>query len=369
MRTIEVSLQDRSYNILIGNGILARAGRILKEVAETPNLVIVSNSKVMQLHGVSLLDSLKRAGFEAKLVRVPDGERFKTLAIVESIYRQLIRFRADRKTLMVAFGGGVIGDMAGFAAATYLRGVPFVQVPTTLLAQIDSAVGGKTGVNLREGKNLVGAFYQPKMVLIDPLVLLTLPRREFASGVFEALKYGIIWDARLFDLIARKHQRFPQEDKAGLERMIAECVAIKAEVVSRDERESQLRMVLNFGHTFGHALEAATGYARYTHGEAVGHGMIMATQLAAKLKKIEPAEAQSIQEVIAGVSHMPSVHDLDWRRVLDHMSSDKKVVRQQLRFIIPRRTGQVEVLQNPPLDVVREVVASYLRMGSKARQC
>jgi 3-dehydroquinate synthase len=312
---------------------------------------------------------VQRAGFTVKTIRVPDGERYKTLVTIESVYRQLARFRADRKTLIVAFGGGVIGDMVGFAAATYLRGIPFVQIPTTLLGQIDSAIGGKTGVNLREGKNLVGAFYQPKMVLIDPLVLLTLPRREFASGVFEALKYGIIWDARLFDLIARNHQRFPQKDKPGLERMIAECVAIKADIVSRDERESQLRMVLNFGHTFGHALEAATGYARYTHGEAVGHGMIMATQLAARLKKIDLTEAQSILRAITGVSRLPSVDDLDCHRVLDHMFSDKKVTRRQLRFIIPRRTGLVEILQNPPLDVVKKVVASYLRMGPDATQC
>jgi len=253
--------------------------------------------------------------------------------------------------------------MAGFAAATYLRGIPFAQIPTTFLGQIDSAIGGKTGVNLNAGKNLVGAFYQPKMVLIDPLVLLTLPRREFVSGLYEALKYGIIRDPLLFQLISRKYQSLPKGDPKSLERIITDCVAIKAEIVSQDERESGLRMVLNFGHTIGHALEAATHYRRFTHGEAVGHGMIMATQLATKLNKIDPLEAQSIRRVIAGVSRMPKIQDLHCRLLMNHMLSDKKIVNRQIHFVIPRGIGRVEIVRDVPVDTVRQVITAYLQDG------
>ncbi|HVN80568.1 MAG TPA: 3-dehydroquinate synthase [Terriglobia bacterium] len=363
MKTVRVSLAERGYPIIIGNGVLARAGELLSGIAAHPLIVVVTNSKVMNLHGQTLLEPLRTAAFSVKIIKVPDGEQYKTLAIVDFIYQQLARLRADRKTLLVAFGGGVIGDMAGFAAATYLRGIPFVQVPTTFLGQIDSAIGGKTGVNLSAGKNLVGAFYQPRTVLIDPLVLLTLPRREFLSGLYEALKYGIIKNPQLFQIIARKQQKLPEKDPKSLERIITECVAIKAEIVSRDERESGLRMVLNFGHTLGHALEAATNYSRFTHGEAVGHGMIMATLLATKLNKINPREAQSIQEVLAGVCRMPKVQDLDCGHLMNHMLSDKKIDNRKVRFVIPRRIGRVEIVQDTPVDVVREIVSGYLQSG------
>jgi 3-dehydroquinate synthase len=363
MKTVRVSLEERSYPIIIGNGILARAGRLLSRIAAHPLVVVVSNSKVMNLHGQTLLESLRRAAFSVNTIKVPDGEQYKILATVEFMYQQLARFRADRKTLLVAFGGGVIGDMAGFAAATYLRGIPFVQIPTTFLGQIDSAIGGKTGVNLSVGKNLVGAFYQPRMVLIDPLMLLTLPRREFVSGLYEALKYGVIRNPLLFQLITRKHQKLPREDSKSLERIIAECAAIKADIVSRDERESGLRMVLNFGHTLGHALEVATNYSRFTHGEAVGHGMIMATQLAVKLNKIDPREAQSIQQALAGVCRMPKVQDLDCRLLMNHMLSDKKIDNRKIRFVIPRGIGRVEIVQDAPVDAVRQIVSAYLQSG------
>jgi len=365
MKTVRVSLAERSYPIIIGNGVLARAGRLLSGIAAHPLIVVVTNSKVMNLHGQSLLEPLRTSAFSVKIIKVPDGEQYKTLATVDLIFQQLASFRADRKTLLVAFGGGVIGDMAGFAAAAYLRGVPFVQIPTTFLGQIDSAIGGKTGVNLSAGKNLVGAFYQPRMVLIDPLVLLTLPRREFLSGLYEALKYGIIRKPLLFQLIARKQQKLPREDPGSLERIIAECAAIKAEIVSRDERESGLRMILNFGHTLGHALEAATNYSRFTHGEAVGHGMIMATQLAAKLNKIDPNEARSIQEVLVGLCPIPEVQDLDCGLLMNHMLSDKKIDSQKIRFVIPRRIGRVEIIQDTPVNVVRTIVSAYLKSGPR----
>ncbi len=369
MKNLYVALQNRSYQIRIGNGVLQQAGQLLKHSHHGRSLVVLSNSKVMSLHGDQLLRSLEQARFSVQSILVPDGERFKNLCTVESIYRRLVRLKADRRTLLIAFGGGVIGDMAGFVAATYLRGVPFVQIPTTLLGQIDSAIGGKTGVNLDEGKNLVGAFYQPELVLSDPLLLLTLPRREFLSGIYEALKYGIIWDAGLFRLISRKHQRFPQEDQKSLERVITACAAIKAEVVSKDERESELRMVLNFGHTIGHALEAATGYRRFTHGEAVGHGMIMATHLAARLNKMDPEEGRLVQKVIASVSCLPSVRDLETRRLLRHLQSDKKVLNRQIRFVIPRSIGTTEILSDTPVELLKDVISAYIRRGPDVFPC
>ena len=293
-------------------------------------------------------------------VAIPEGERHKTLSTVEAIYQKLARSRVDRKTMLIAFGGGVIGDIVGFVGATFLRGIPYIQIPTTLLAQVDSSIGGKTGVNLSQGKNLVGAFHQPKSVIIDPLVLRTLPQREFCSGVYEALKYGVIRSAPLFNLIDRGHSRFREKDKSGLEKEIIECVRIKADIVSRDERESQLRMILNFGHTIGHALEAATKYSKLTHGEAIGHGMIMATQLAVNLRKIDAVEALKIQEAIAGIAALPSLHLLKSRQVVQHMLSDKKFMEDRLQFVLPVRIGQAEICSDTPREAVEEVLQSYL---------
>ena len=252
----------------------------------------------------------------------------------------------------MAFGGGVVGDMVGFAAATYLSGIPYIQIPTTLFAQIDSAIGGKTGVNLKGGKNLVGAFYPPMAVIEDPSLLVTLPAREFHSGLYETIKYGIIRSRDLFDLIAQKHVRFPHNNKTRLEQIVAECAAIKAEVVSLDERESGLRMILNYGHTIGHALEVATQYQLLTHGEAIGHGMIMASQLAEALGKIKAAEAQEIIRVVQQLAPLPSIHTLRPQQVFRYLLSDKKIIAQRLTFVLPVRIGAVEIVSDVPRPAV-----------------
>ena len=360
MKTIHVDLEERSYDIHVGNGILGQAGKILRDLNPSKKGIVISNSKILALHGERLIDSLQRAHLLVETIALPDGERYKTLATVEAIYKKLVRFRVDRKTMLIAFGGGVIGDIVGFVGATFLRGISYIQIPTTLLAQVDSSIGGKTGVNLIQGKNLVGAFYQPKSVIIDPLMLLTLPEREFCSGVYEALKYGVVRSASLFNLVDRKHSRFPEKDKSGLEKMIIECVKIKAHIVSSDERESQVRMILNFGHTIGHALESATRYRKLTHGEAIGHGMIMATQLAVKLRKIDPVAALKIQQAIARIAALPSLHSLKWRQVFQHMLSDKKFIDDRLQFVLPVRIGQVEIYPDTPRETVEEVIQSYL---------
>lgn len=363
MKTVHVALKERSYNVHIGNGILDRAGKLLAQLDLSRQAVVISSASILSQHGSRLLNSLRQAKLSIEVVSASEGERFKTLSTVESICRKLAQARADRKTVLIAFGGGVIGDVVGFVAASYLRGVPYVQVPTTLLAQIDSSIGGKTGVNLAEGKNLVGAFYQPKAVIIDPLVLLTLPRREFHSGIYEALKYGVIRRAPLFDLVDRRHGDFPERDKSSLERMIVQCVGLKAEIVSQDEREGRLRMILNFGHTIGHALEAATRYQLLTHGEAIGHGMIMATQLARKLDKISVRDAWRIEEAVRKISPLPCIHKLSWKRIFSPMLADKKFAGQRLKFVLPRKIGQVEI-QDTPIEAVEETVRCYLQSES-----
>jgi 3-dehydroquinate synthase len=360
MKTVHVALQERSYDIYIGRGLLDRAGKVLAQQDLSKRAVVVSSAGILSAQGSRLLNSLRRANFSIEVVTSVEGERFKTLATVQSICRKLAKARVDRKTLLIALGGGVIGDIVGFVAASYLRGVPYVQVPTTLLAQIDSSIGGKTGVNLAEGKNLIGAFYQPRAVIVDPSALLTLPRREFHSGIYEAIKYGVIRKAALFDLVDQHNGYFPEEHQTALERMIVECVALKAEIVSRDEREGRLRMILNFGHTIGHALEAATHYRLLTHGEAIGHGMIMATQLAKGLGKISDPDARRIEEVVGRISQLPSIYKLSWKRILRPLLADKKFVGQRLNFVLPRKIGRVEI-QETTQEAVEETVRSYLR--------
>jgi 3-dehydroquinate synthase len=364
MNTVQVALGARSYSIRVGNGILSLTGTLLEELQPAKTTIVISSKTILSLHGERLFRSLRRAGFESEPVVIPEGERHKTLATLEKIYRALSRLHANRKTLLIAFGGGVIGDVAGFAAASYLRGLPYVQVPTTLLAQIDSSIGGKTGVNLPSGKNLVGAFHQPRAVIADPLLLSTLPPRELRSGLYEALKYGVIRSAGLLELVEKKHTRFPKRDKQSLEEMITECARIKAEIVGKDETESELRMVLNYGHTLGHALEAATQYKVFTHGEAIAHGMIMANQLAEQLNGLDGSEAARINAAIQGIAPLPRPRRLGWAEVYRHMLSDKKFVDQKFRFVLPRRVGQIDIVRDVPRSAVQSVLRSYLHAES-----
>jgi 3-dehydroquinate synthase len=364
MTTIQVALEARSYSIMVQNGVIGQTGSLLKTIHPAQNAIVISSKTILSLYGERLFRSLRNGGFQVEEVIIPEGERHKTLATLEKIYRALSRLRANRKTLLIAFGGGVIGDVAGFAAASYLRGLPYVQVPTTLLAQIDSSIGGKTGVNLPSGKNLVGAFHQPLAVIVDPLLLSTLPLRQLRSGLYEALKYGVIRSAALLDLVERKHKHFPKRDKQTLQQMIAECARIKADIVSRDETESELRMVLNYGHTLGHALEAATHYKALTHGEAIAHGMIMANQLAEQLNGLDANEAERINDSIRAIALLPRPRRLRWTEVYRHMLSDKKFVDQKFRFVLPRRVGQVDIVKDVPRSAVQSVLRSYLHAES-----
>jgi 3-dehydroquinate synthase len=314
--------------------------------------------------------ALRQAGLEPLPCLIAPGERAKTLRTAERIWSFLIAERFERGEGIVALGGGVVGDLAGFVAATYQRGIPVVQLPTTLLAQIDSSVGGKTAVNHPLGKNLIGAFHQPSAVIIDPVVLTTLPRREFQAGLYEAIKYGIIRDAALARSIETGIDRLLALDPSRLVPLIARCCQIKAEVVAMDEREGGLRRILNYGHTVGHALEAVTDYRRFRHGEAVGEGMKCAADLAAALGLLAADQKDRIGALIDAVGPRPRLDDLDVSAILEAMTRDKKVVAGRLSFILPTGIGEVIIRDDVPPRLVRQRVQALVtppRAGRPAR--
>ncbi len=290
-----------------------------------------------------------------------DGERAKTLSAVESLAERLVRAGADRGSVLLAVGGGVTGDVTGFLASIYMRGIACVQAPTTFLAQVDAAIGGKTGVNLAAGKNLLGTFHQPRLVLVDPEVLMTLPERDYRAGLFEALKCGVIRDRKIFEFMERERARILRRDPKALAWLIAACVRVKAAVVAADERESGLRRILNFGHTVGHALEAATGYRRLRHGEAVGWGMVAATEIGRVMGKTNSATASRIERTVAAYGPLPRLH-VSAEEVLRRLAADKKTVGGVTHFVLPRRIGQVEIVADVPARVVARAV-ERLRQG------
>jgi 3-dehydroquinate synthase len=354
MTRVEIALPPRPYAAWIESGLLDRVGVRLCEVLNAerrPRLFVVTVPPVRRRWGKKLLTSLSGAGFQAKLLEMSDGETSKKLATVEMLAQQLTKLRADRDAVIVAFGGGVVGDVAGLLASLYMRGVKLVQVPTTVLAQVDASIGGKTGVNLQAGKNLVGTFHQPLAVLIDPEVLSTLPEREFRAGLFESLKCGVIGNPELFNRLEKVAPKALRKDAALLEWVIAESVKLKAAVVAADERERALRRVLNFGHTIGHALEAESGYRRFLHGEAVAWGMIAAAEIARAIGFCQSGTTERITEAALGFRHLPSVRARS-RDILRLLQTDKKTRNGHVHFVLPREIGKVEVVNNVPEKVV-----------------
>ena len=336
----------------------ARLDALLAESGFAGRQVIVSSPGVWKAVREHLPPSMGRAD----PVLMPDGERHKHLSTVSRVYDGLLKANADRGTVVVAIGGGVVGDTAGFAAATFLRGLSLVHVPTTLLAQVDSSIGGKVGVNHPLGKNLIGAFYQPRAVVIDPRSLLSLPRREFRAGLYEVIKYGLIASAGLFERVRTSLPAVFGRSEEALVPIIAECCAIKAGVVERDEREQGERRHLNFGHTIGHALEAVTSYRRFRHGEAVGYGMLAAARLALARRALSRTAHEALQELIAALGPMPPVGDLSATEALAAVRRDKKVVRGTLHFVLPTGIGRVEIVN----DVSeRELVTAMRGLGLK----
>lgn len=341
MQTVTVHLGDRSYPIHIGDGILAGIGNLLQQLGLWGKIAVITNPTVAQLYLDTVYDALSRAGFAVSPVLIPDGEEHKQLTSLSDVYDRLIEERFERKSCVLALGGGVVGDLAGFAAATYLRGVPLVHVPTTLLAQVDSSVGGKTGVNHRDGKNLIGAFYQPRLVLIDVAVLQSLPQREIVAGLAEVIKYGVIADPALFKLLEEKIEKFVGLDRALLTQVIATSCAIKAKVVERDEQEDEYRAVLNFGHTIGHALEAATGYRKYLHGEAVAIGMVQAAAISAQQGFCDQRSSERICKLITKAGLPVEIpRDLSMENLIQGMEVDKKAVGGKVNFVMCAGIGK-----------------------------
>src|SRR5215470_11233433 len=363
MVRIPISTPSHNYDALIEQGALSRAGTILKELfGANLSLFIVTVSPVRRRWGKGLLRSLGAAGFPTRVIEMPDGERFKRLSTMESLAEDLLRGGADRRSVVIAFGGGVVGDVAGMLASVYMRGIKLVQIPTTVQAQLDAAIGGKTGVNLCSGKNLIGTFYQPELVLIDPATLATLPEREFRAGMYEALKCGVIGNEELFTRLERTSIKELRRDSDLLGWTIAESVRLKARVVAADEREGDLRRVLNFGHTIGHALEAATGYRHFLHGEAVAWGMIAAAHIATAMCLCDRPVYERIRNAVLTWGKLPEV-TLSGEKAMTLIKGDKKTEAGVLHFVLPREIGKVEVVKEVPEHVIISALAEIRRLS------
>lgn len=358
MRVVKVRLKERSYPILIGKGLLRRLGPECDKLELGQRCAVISDRHVAPLYGEAALLSLANAGFKPFLITVPAGETAKSLNNVQACYDQLAAHRLERKSFIVALGGGVVGDLAGFVAATYLRGIDFVQAPTTLLAQVDSSVGGKVGVNLKAGKNLVGAFYQPRLVLCDLESLKSLPVRQFRSGLAEVIKYGIIYDADFFARLEHDLPKLLAHDEETLARVVARCCEIKAEVVGQDEKESGLRAILNFGHTIGHAIEAISGYGAYLHGEAISIGQVAAARLSASQLGLAKGEVARMNTLFhrSGLPTTIALNTTQRARLLQAMQLDKKVSDGEVQFVLASKIGKVAWGKKVPRAVIEELL-------------
>ena len=359
MRLVQVPLDNRSYNIKVGGGLLPRLGAECAALKLGPRCAVITDSKVGKHYAKTALKSLAASGFVPVLVTVPAGEKSKRLAMVEQCLDRLAKHRLERKSFIVALGGGVVGDLAGFVAATYLRGIPFVQVPTTLLAQVDSSVGGKTGVNLQAGKNLVGAFYQPRLVLCDLDTFHTLPRREYVSGLAEVIKYGIIYDAILFAQLERNLPKLLARDPGALAAVVARCCEIKAAVVGQDETESGLRAILNFGHTLGHANENTAGYGNYLHGEAIAIGQVAAARLSQQVLGLPSGDVARIEQLLvrAGLPVRYALTPARLKKMFAAMRLDKKVSGGEVKFVLADKVGRVKFGCKVSENLIRQALA------------
>jgi 3-dehydroquinate synthase len=357
MEEVQVNLAERSYSILIGQELLQEAGVIFKQRGITGRVLIVTNPTVAGWYLEILLQSLSAAGYEAQALEIPDGEEYKSLEQASRIYDRLAAGKYDRKSFLIALGGGVIGDLTGFAAATYMRGIRFIQIPTTLLAQVDSSIGGKVAVNHPRGKNLIGSFYQPALVLTDIATLKTLPERELSCGMAEVIKYGIILDENYFRLIMAELALIRSVDPGTMSWVVAGSCQIKAQVVEQDERESGLRAILNFGHTIGHALESITDYTVFKHGEAVALGMLAVIKIGLAMGVLKQPELYDLLLQFCQVLNLPTrIPDLPVKEIYDAVYLDKKAAFGQIRWILPQDYGKVDIYDNVPSQLVEQVL-------------
>jgi 3-dehydroquinate synthase len=352
---------------MVGPGLVAGAGSILSGLGWKTPPIVITNRTVLALHGKSLMPSLENAYGPVPVIRIGDGERFKNHATLMKIYREMFRLRADRRSWILAFGGGVVGDISGYAAATFMRGIRFVMVPTTLLSQIDSSVGGKVAVNVPEGKNLIGAFHQPAAVLSDTDVLRTLSRRELSSGLYEVIKQAAILSERLIRYLEARLEPILECRTREMTHTVAESVRIKAEVVALDEKEDNLRMVLNFGHTVGHALETGTRYTRFKHGEAVAWGMLAAIGFGRELGFLTDSEAGRLTGLIRRVGPLPSLKGLRFRQMWEALARDKKFKSGNIQMVFLKRPGEAEIVSGIDPGKLRNFLRNFLPSESHPR--
>lgn len=355
MKALRVNLGDRSYRVVVGAGLLGQAGSRLKELGIGDRLVVITNPVVQELYGGELKNSLSADGFEVNILTVADGEEHKSLDVAGGLYNQLTDVYAERATPVLALGGGVIGDLAGFVAATYLRGVPLVQIPTTLLAQVDSSIGGKVAVNHGRLKNKIGAFYQPRLVLSDTAALKTLPPAEFANGMAEVIKSAVIRDKDLFAFIEMNIDEIKKQESAVLEDVVFRSASIKARVVEQDETDLGLRNILNFGHTVGHAIETVSGFG-VGHGQAVAMGMAAAGEIARRMGVFGESELVRLRSVIERFGLPVEMPKMNTEKLMEAMQHDKKIVGGRVRFVLPRAIGDVFVTDEVDPPLVAEVL-------------
>jgi 3-dehydroquinate synthase len=353
---VPVNLGDRAYEIHIGAGVLGQLGALCAEAGLKGNCLVITDENVGEHYAKPVLQSLETAGYSAELATLPAGEQTKCGDRVFELYSRCIECGLDRHSFIVALGGGVIGDLAGYVAATYLRGIPFVQVPTSLLAMVDSSVGGKTGINIPEGKNLVGAFYQPRLVLADLDTLKTLPPREYAAGLAEVVKYGIIYDAPFFQMLEENVDKLPDVNHTELlAEMVGRSCEIKAEVVAQDEREGGLRAILNFGHTAGHALEKVAGYGEYVHGEAVAVGSVFAARASVELTGLSAADCDRIEKIFQALELPVNAQGYNWSDLRAALAVDKKTVGGMPQFVLASEVGTVSIGNEVPEETMERI--------------
>ena len=360
MKKVRVNLGSRSYDVIIQDHSISEAPQFLEKLNLPKRGAVISNKTVYSLYGDLLTTALKKSGYSIETILVPDGEGAKTLAWAEKIFHFLLKHKFNRETTLFALGGGIVGDLAGYVASVFLRGIPFVQIPTTLLSQVDSSVGGKVAVNLEEGKNLIGSFYQPKLVIIDPSCLKTLPQKEFRDGMAEVIKYGLIMDRPFFDFLSKRAPKINSLDPLSLEKMIYESVRDKASVVIQDEMEKDLRAILNFGHTLGHAIEKTWNYKGVSHGEAVSIGMYLACLLSLKKGILSQSEWDLIKPVFSSYKLPTRLKSPDKSKILSNLYFDKKMTNKGLKYILLQKIGQAFPTYEVKEDEIRDLLDQNL---------
>jgi 3-dehydroquinate synthase len=364
VKTLYVNLAERRYPVLVGAGLISKTGALLARQGFDTSPIAITNSRVWRLHGSKLIKSLRREYGNTEIIRIGDGERFKNHSTLMKIYDGMLRVKADRRSWILAFGGGVIGDIAGFAAATFMRGIPYVMVPTTLLAQVDSSIGGKVGINVTQGKNLVGAFHQPSMVLSDTRVLKTLPRRELAAGIYEVIKCGAIRSEALLSYLEKALPKVLNCGIVEMEHIVLEAARIKADVVAADEKEGGVRMILNYGHTIGHSFEAATDYRRFKHGEAVAWGMIAALEYGREFGLLRPEASARLIGLIHRVGRLPSLRGIPVEDLWKALVLDKKFRSGDIRMVFLRKLGSAEIYDGIDSSSLRSFLRRFLTANS-----